>query len=141
MNMLDITAKLLSSPKSKGNQNVKYDWKIAERWGWRVENVVDDTMLAASTLFCEFKKNLGFLTSIYTDIPYFKDEGKTPGFQKDPKKNKFYLYCAKDTIASFQIREQQIQEVKQQGVEYVYRKLVELTPVYMKMENNNKSCR
>jgi len=136
MLMLDIVAKLLASPKAKGNQNIKYDWKIANRWGWKVENVVDDTMLAASTLYCEYKKNLGFLTSIYTDIPYFKDEGKTPGFSKDPKKNKFYLYCAKDTIASWQIRDEQVKEVKILGTEYVYRKLVELTPVYMEMENN-----
>lgn len=135
MLMLDITAKLLSSPKNKGNQNIKYDWKIAERWGFRVTNVVDDSMLAASTLYCEYPKNLGFLTSIYTDIPYFKDEGKTPGFSKDIKKSKFYLYCAKDTIAAYQIRTDQITEVKHFGTEYVYRKLVQLTPVYMKMEN------
>lgn len=135
MLMLDIVAKLLSSPLAKGNQNIKYDWKIAERWGFRVENVVDDTMLAASTLYCEYPKNLGFLTSIYTDIPYFKDEVKTPGQSKDIKKSKFYLYCAKDTIASFQIRTDQIQETKQLGTEFVYRKLIELTPVYKNMEN------
>lgn len=132
--MAQLVAKVLNSPIRKVNQNIKYDWKILERWGYRVNNVCGDTMLAASTLYCEFPKNLGFLTSIYTDLPYFKDEGR----QFDPtrhKREQFYLYNAKDSLATFQIHTQQTTEIKEQGVEYVYNSLIRLMPIYRKMED------
>lgn len=132
--MLQLVAKLLASPIPKVNQNIKYDWKIMERWGFKVNNVVGDTMLAASTLYCEFPKNLGFLTSIYTDIPYFKDEGR----QFDPTKHKreqYYFYNAKDSLATHQITMKQREEVEELGTKSVYENLVKLIPIYKRMED------
>jgi DNA polymerase I-like protein with 3'-5' exonuclease and polymerase domains/uracil-DNA glycosylase len=132
--MIDLTAKLLNSPIPKVNQNIKYDWKTLERWLFRVSNVVGDTMLAAATLYCEFPKNLGFLTSIYTDLPYFKDEGR----QFDPSKHKkeqFYLYNAKDSLSTHQIYSKQIPETMELGVSFVYKRLIQLIPVYRRMED------
>jgi uracil-DNA glycosylase family 4 len=127
-------AKLLASPIRKVNQNIKYDQKILERWDYQVNNIVGDTMIAASTLYCEFPKNLGFLTSIYTDLPYFKDEGR----QYDPthhKKEQFYLYNAKDSLSTFQIYHKQLGEIQEQGVEFVYKSLIRLMPIYRRMED------
>jgi DNA polymerase I-like protein with 3'-5' exonuclease and polymerase domains/uracil-DNA glycosylase len=132
--MMKLVADVLASPLPKVNQNIKYDWKTMERWDFRVTNVVGDTMLSASTLYCEFPKNLGFLTSIYTDLPYFKDEGR----QFDPtkhKKDQFYLYNAKDSLATHQINSKQILERKELGVEFVYSQLVKLIPIYRRMED------
>ena len=132
--MLDLVAKVLASPIPKVNQNVKFDWKTQERWKFRVNNVVGDTMLASSALYCEFPKNLGFLTSIYTDLPYFKDEGR----QYDPskhKKDQFYLYNAKDSLATHQIYLKQQPEIVEQGVQFVYDKLMLLLPIYRGMED------
>jgi uracil-DNA glycosylase len=133
--LIQLIAKLLASPIPKVNQNIKYDWKTQERWRFRVNQIVGDTMLASSTLYCEFPKNLGFLTSIYTDIPYFKDEGR----QFDPsqhKKEQFYLYNAKDSLATHQIYSKQIPELTELGVQPVYEKLIQLMPIYRKMEDN-----
>ena len=91
-------------------------------------------MLAASTLYCEFPKNLGFLTSIYTDLPYFKDEGR--GFDLDSaRKDRYYLYNAKDSLATSQIFSQQVQEVKELGVDFVYQSLIKVMPLYRAMED------
>lgn len=133
--MIGMVARLLASPIKKINQNIKYDWKILERFGFRVNNVVGDTMLAASCLTPELPKNLGFLTSIYTDLPYFKDEGK----EFDPsihKRERFYLYNAKDSIAAHIIHRQQVEECNILGCREVYDSLVKLIPIYKKMENN-----
>lgn len=131
--MMELVAKLLASPIPKVNQNIKYDWKIMERWQFYVNNIVGDTMLAASTLYCEFPKNLGFLTSIYTDLPYFKDEGKE--FDPDKgKRDRYYLYNAKDSLATSQIYNKQRDETKELGVDYVYKSLMQCLPVYKKME-------
>ena len=132
--MLSQIAELLNSEIPKVNQNIKYDWKTLERFGFLVRNVVGDTLLSASTLYCEFPKNLGFLTSIYTDLPYFKDEGR----QYDPSKHKkeqFYLYNAKDSLATHQIYSKQVPEIKEQGTQFVYDRLVQLIPIYKRMED------
>lgn len=133
--MMDQVARLLASEIPKVNQNIKYDWKILERWGFYVKNVCGDTMLGASTLYCEFPKNLGFLTSIYTDLPYFKDEGR----EYDPTKHhkdQFYLYNAKDSLSTHQISTKQAAEIDEQGVRFVYDNLVRLIPIYKQMEDN-----
>lgn len=132
--MAILVAKELASDLPKVNQNIKYDWKTQERWGFKINNVIGDTMLAASTLYCEFPKNLGFLTSIYTDLPYFKDEGR----QFDPsrhKKSQFYLYNAKDSLADHQIYSKQLPELNELGVDRIYQKLIQLMPIYRKMED------
>ena len=131
--MTQMVAKVLASDIPKVNQNIKYDWKIMERWGFVVKNVIGDTMLAASALYCEFPKNLGFLTSIYTDLPYFKDEGKE--FDPDKgKRDRYYLYNAKDSLSTSQIYAKQQAEVDETGVRYVYDNLIRCLPIYKKME-------
>jgi uracil-DNA glycosylase len=132
--MLQMVAKALSSPIPKVNQNIKYDWKILERWWFRVVNVIGDTMLASSVLYCEFPKNLGFLTSIYTDLPYFKDEGKD--FDPDKgRRDRYYLYNAKDSLSTHQIYGQQVGELVEKGVDGVYKSLINVMPIYRKMED------
>jgi DNA polymerase I-like protein with 3'-5' exonuclease and polymerase domains len=131
--MMHIVAKVLASPIPKVNQNIKFDWKKLERFCFYVNNVIGDTLLATSCLYCEFPKNLGFLTSIYTDMPYFKDEGK----QFDPtlhNRDKLYLYCGKDSMATHQIYGQQLEELKETGTIGVYSKLIEILPLYKRME-------
>lgn len=131
--MMHIVAQVLNSNVPKVNQNIKFDWKKLERFGFYVRNVCGDTLLATSTLYCEFPKNLGFLTSIYTDMPYFKDEGK----QYDPtlhNRDKLYLYCAKDSLATHQIYSKQQTEMVETSVLQVYNKLIEILPLYKRME-------
>lgn len=133
--MMKQVADVLADPRiPKVNQNIKYDWKTQERWKFKVANVVGDTMLGASVLYCEFPKNLGFLTSIYTDLPYFKDEGKEwdpERFQKD----RFYGYNAKDSLSCHQIYQKQLGEFKELGVDSVYENTIKLVPIYRRMED------
>src|ERR1041385_1844697 len=133
--MLYEIIKLLKSPIPKVNQNIKFDCKKLERFGFSITNVIGDTMLAASCLYAEFPKNLGFLTSIYTDMPYFKDEGK----EFDPStyhKEKFYLYNAKDSLAVHKIYGQQIEEIPEMNLSTVYNMLVDIMSIYKEMEDN-----
>ncbi len=135
MLMIQLVARILASPIKKVNQNIKYDWKCLERVNFVVNNVIGDTMLNASILTPEFPRNLGFLNSIYNDIPYFKDEGK----EYDPakhKKEQFYLYNAKDSLSTYQIYEKQCDEIRETGADYVARNISALIPIYKNMENN-----
>ena len=132
--MIKLIADTLASDIPKINQNIKYDWKIGERFKFKVNNVVGDTGVALNCIYPEFPKNLGFITSIYTDIPYFKDEGREFDPSKHNKKQ-FYLYNAKDSLAVAQTYPEQLEEMRHFGVDGVYRNLVKLMPIYIKMEN------
>lgn len=132
--LFELVIEVLNSPIPKVNQNIKFDWHHLEQFMVKVNNVKGDTALAANCLYCEFPKNLGFLTSIYTEMPYHKDEGK----QFDPtinNRDKLYLYCAKDSLATHKIYSQQQEEIKELGVGYVYNKLIEILPLYKRMED------
>lgn len=131
--MLNSVCKFLESPIPKVNQNVKFDLGKLERYLCKVNNIIGDTLLAANCIYPEFPKNLGLLTSIYTDLPYFKDEGK----EYDPKidkRDKFYLYNAKDSLATHQIYTKQLEDIKEQGTVFVYQELIKCLPIYRKME-------
>jgi uracil-DNA glycosylase family 4 len=106
-----LMAKVWSSDKPKLNQNIKYDQFVSEHWGFIYENVFDDTMLLSHSLYPELPKGLDFLTSIYTEIPYYKDEGK----EFDPslhEKDQLYLYNAKDALATWLVYKEQIEDAK-----------------------------
>jgi len=56
-------------------QNSLYDRFVLQySYGIIVRGVVDDTMLKAWELYCELPKGLGFLASLYTNEPYWKEE-------------------------------------------------------------------
>jgi uracil-DNA glycosylase family 4 len=128
-------AKLMASPIPKVNQNIKYDWIIGERFGIEFANIVGDTMLAAHLIYPELPKGLDFLTSVYTDIPYYKDEGK----EWDPKahrdRSKLYLYNAKDALSTHQIYSQQIEELKELNLhEFYIKKTIPRMKMYKEMD-------
>lgn len=105
---------LANTEIAKGNQNIGYDRRIYQRFGFTVNNIKWDTHLAASVIAAEFPKRLGFLTSIYCDGIYHKDEGK----EFDPSKHSYdqlYTYCAKDSIKTYQIETKQKRDLAELG--------------------------
>lgn len=131
--LFQITSKILLHPIPKVNQNITYDWTILERHGCPVRNVVGDTMLAGALLYPEFPKGLDFYTSIYTEIPYYKDEGK----DFDPashSRDRLYLYNAKDSLATHQIATKQLAEIEEEGLSEIYHKeIVPMLLIYKEM--------
>jgi len=115
-----LVAKVLANSNiEKNNQNIKYDWIILERFGFKVNNVKSDTMLKGALLYPELPKGLDFYTSIYTDMAYYKDEGK----EFNPKlhsRDRLYLYCAKDSLAAHIISEKQDKELIENNLKELY---------------------
>ena len=110
---------ILRSGMPKVNQNFKYDWTVLERIGFQINNIVGDTLLAANVIYPELPKGLDFLTSIYTDIPYYKDEGK----DYDPKLHDFdrmLYYNAKDALATWRVWKEQQKDLEDLNVKSFY---------------------
>lgn len=63
-----------------------------------------DTSLMMGVCYAEFPKNLAFMTSLLTNEPYYKDEGKEFNPKKDKAEN-LLIYNAKDALVTYEIKE------------------------------------
>lgn len=114
---------ILRSPIPKVNQNIKYDWSVLENYGFTINNIIGDTMLMAHTIYPELPKGLDFLNSIYTELPYYKDEGR----KFNPRLHsvdRLLKYNARDALCTHQIWTKQIEDAKTIGVLDFYHKNV-----------------
>lgn len=91
-----------------------YDIEVLRDHGINVANYGFDTMIAAHVLEPEMPYKLSFLTSMFTDEPYYKDKGKSSIPDDDDKewneefdKNVLYDYNCTDVITDFEIAEKQ----------------------------------
>lgn len=133
-NYYKLTNQILRSKLPKVNQNIKYDWSVLENYGFDINNIIGDTMLMAHTIYPELPKGLDFLNSIYTDLPYYKDEGK----KFDPRLHSFdrlLKYNARDALCTWQIWKCQLDDAEALKVKHFYFEKVHPTFfIYKKMD-------
>lgn len=78
-------------------QNLAFDISFMYgRYGIVTHNY-DDTMVAHRMMFPDYPAGLDFITSMYTDLPYYKDEGKQY-FKWGGNDDEFLEYNAKDGL-------------------------------------------
>lgn len=75
---------------------------------------IQDTMIKHSLNYPDFPKSLAFLTSIYTDEPYYKDDGKE-GKIGNSQRAEFYIYNAKDSAVDYEINNKVDEELRKFG--------------------------
>ena len=92
---------LMSNPGIKFiGQNAQYDMTyLADKWDVHCKLWMD-TMLSFHECYCELRKRLAFLTSIFSYRPYYKEDG---GKGNDP--NEEWLYNCKDCAVTFEVAE------------------------------------
>lgn len=119
--------RVLGSDNPKVGQNLMYDVTMLDQCGLHARNIWHDTMLAQHVLFPELPRGLDFLASIYTDIPYYKDEGKVWDLPKTPGVlRQFYEYNGKDVLATTEIALAQIEELIGSGQEPIFRREMQI---------------
>lgn len=101
---------ILASPAKKIFQYGHYDVNYLKwYYGWPVRRYAFDTYVAANSLFFGFPKTLQFLTSIYTDFPYYKEDRKS--WKATMNIKKLWQYNLKDVLATYMIAMQQMDEL------------------------------
>jgi uracil-DNA glycosylase family 4 len=77
LKIIQRVAEILQHPDTSiGGQNLVFDCHfLLRRYGIRTCNI-HDTMIAQNTMMSEYPKGLDFITSIWTEFPYYKDDGK-----------------------------------------------------------------
>lgn len=81
-------------------QNFNYDRDKIKRLGFVIRRLVSDTMLKAHAINPELPKGLAFNTSIFTEEPFYKDEGMYKGSISD-----LLIGCARDACVTFEVDE------------------------------------
>jgi DNA polymerase len=81
-------------------QNFNYDRDKIKRLGFVIRRLASDTMLKAHAINPELPKGLAFNTSIFTEEPFYKDEGMYQGSIQD-----LFTGCARDACVTLEIDE------------------------------------
>lgn len=125
---------LLEDPKVVSiGQNVMFDsYFLYRKYRIQVTNM-EDTMIAMAILYPTFPKGLDFITSIYTDLPYYKADGKERILRGGGSDNQFWLYNAKDSIVLMEAFPRMIEELERQGNIGTYLRQRDLLNILMEM--------
>lgn len=124
---LALYKQLLESDTPKYGQNLMYDVTMLDQNGIHTKNIVWDTMIAQHVLLPDLPKALDFMNSIYTDMPYYKDEGKVWNKPKTPEiEAQYYLYNGKDVCCTAEIVERQREDLIHDKLMPVYERTMEV---------------
>jgi DNA polymerase-1 len=108
-----MLAELLESGIKVIGQNFKFDQGQLEAFcGIGIANFHCDTSLLAHSIHPEFPKALEFNTSIYTNVPYYKEEGKLFNWKKD-KVERILHYNGLDACVTFECYEEMTKDAKE----------------------------
>jgi DNA polymerase I-like protein with 3'-5' exonuclease and polymerase domains len=111
--LLVLISEVLANPNStKILQNGMFDQTyLWENLRILIQGPAHDTMVMHHYLYPDFKKGLGFLTSLYTVDPYYKAEGKLetakimkmPDAERAEFQRQYWFYNAKDCDTTLRI--------------------------------------
>jgi len=124
-----ILAEMLYEKEIIG-QNFNYDRDKLRRLGFIIRKLVSDTMLKAHAINPELPKGLAFNTSIYTEEPFYKDEGMYQGSVTD-----LMTGCGKDACVTYEINERMEIDLDELGQrEFFENFLMQLPDLYYSIE-------
>jgi len=111
-------------------QNIQFDVSRLERLGFVIDRIEFDTMLAHHLLYPEFPHDLGFITSIYTEEPYYKHEIESDTLEG------FWRYNCKDAACTYEAYLGLLSELREVDQESYFRsRVIPLLRPVMQMQN------
>jgi uracil-DNA glycosylase family 4 len=99
-------------------QNGSFDAYWTRLHDWLRVRVWFDTLLAHHLLYPQLPHSLGFLTSMYTNHPFYKDEGKN--WREGGDINSFWEYNCKDVAITYRVHERLSRELEQAKLTKVF---------------------
>lgn len=105
--------RILASPAKKIFQFGSFDVMFLHRfYGFETQNYAFDTFIAAASLMPAFPRGLDFLSSLYTDFRYYKEERKI--WKESGDMQTLWEYNVKDCIATYIIAMKQMAELREE---------------------------
>jgi DNA polymerase I-like protein with 3'-5' exonuclease and polymerase domains len=109
---------ILQSDQPKVLQNFIYETLFFSRYGIRLNSVHHDTMIAQKFLWPELEMGLDAVGRLYTDMPYWKDDGKSWNNIRDWERH--YEYNCKDTVGTLRGYAGQVADLRERGLADLY---------------------
>ena len=133
--MWKLVASLLQTPNIKViGHNYKFDEARLDSIGMYTRELYCDTMLLAHTVNPELPKALEFVTSIYTEEPYYKNERE----DFNPKKHdlkKLLIYNARDAAVTYEVYEALSKDLEEYKLkDFFYNYVMKLHKLYLGIE-------
>lgn len=130
--MLELASLLEDEALMKGGQNIVFDSHfLLRKYGIRTRNIVADTMVAQHILYPDFGgktyrgKSLEFITSMWTDVPYYKRDGKL-WLTGMGEYSKGWNYNCLDSMVCADAFPKQLAELEERGNYDAYERQVKL---------------
>jgi DNA polymerase I-like protein with 3'-5' exonuclease and polymerase domains/uracil-DNA glycosylase len=124
-----ILAEMLYEKEIIG-QNFNYDRDKIKRLGFIIRRLISDTMLKAHAINPELPKGLAFNTSLFTEEPFYKDEGMYQGSITD-----LLTGCARDACVTFEVDENMDSDLDEIGQRSFFENfLMKLPELYWAIE-------
>lgn len=122
---------LFADPKvEKIAQNFPFDSSIlAKDFGFHIENLHMDTMIAQHVAYCEFPKSLDFMCSIYTDVGHYSEHNAAVDLDE-------FIYNCTDACVTWEVHEKIEAELKQMDLWGFYKNHVEPTMLAVTLAQN-----
>ena len=116
-------------------QNIIFDLSfIFRKYGIAPQGKIYCTMVAQKILYPDFSVGLDFITSLYTNIPYYKADGKQwMKMAVEGGWKKWWTYNAMDSVVCAIAMPQQITDLQEQGNLEVFDRKMAITPALMYM--------
>lgn len=123
----------------KGGQYITFDSHfLLRRYGIKCRNL-HDTHIGFRILFPDYPAGLDFIQSIYTDLPYHKDDGKKH-LKVVGEWRKFYIYNALDSVSCSMSMPKIEHDLKSQGNWETYERQRKLIPPLTYMMERGIRC-
>lgn len=126
-----MLAELLADPEKEiVGQNLIFDtWFLLDRNHIFTRGAIKDTMIAHHIMYPDFEKGLGFLSSLYTMEPYYKDDKKLwDRITEDPFT--FWRYNAKDAAVTLEVwNDIEADLLADDGFSSPYKQTIDLFPI------------
>jgi uracil-DNA glycosylase family 4 len=112
-------------------QNFNYDRDKIKRLGFIIRRLASDTMLKAHAINPELPKGLAFNTSLFTEEPFYKNEGMYQGSITD-----LLLGCARDACVTYEVNENMDADLDELNQRQFFENfLMKLPDLYWSIEN------
>ncbi len=125
-----LVAKIIQEPRIvKVGASFIFDTQfLFHKYGIRPRGILQCTQIAQKIAYPDFKAGLDFVTTMYTDIPYYKQDGKQWMKMQGGTWNEWWNYNAMDSIVPVEAIPKQLKVLKEQGNMETYerqKKLIE----------------
>jgi len=131
--MLLITAIMQEERISKRGANFIFDCQyLLHKYGIKPMGEIHCTQIAQKISFPDFKAGLDFVTTMHTDIPYYKEDGKK-WMKVGGTWDTWWTYNGMDAISTSAAHPNQIEDLKRQGNIETYDRQRKLIPPLLYM--------